>query len=74
MSELVREFNQMVSDLFQKIEDRYLKGELTAQQADDLVRMFQDRLAPIADSAPVNNGGWQQSSWCYDTAWESSSC
>lgn len=68
---LEEEFQKLMDVAVQQIEEKRARGDLSRTEADDLIDMIAKRRnPPIHDQEP--EGGWEQSSWCGDTAWESS--
>lgn len=67
MNKLDYEFSKLVEEMYQKIENRRLSGELTTKEADSLCNMVSDNvLMPVdePEEDPWSNSGcsWQTSS------------
>ncbi len=73
MTDLEEEFQKLMSDVVDKIQDKKDKGELSLAEAADLILMVQARMkAP--GTQEFDQEGWNQSAWCGDNGWQSSKC
>jgi len=79
--DLEEEFQKLMQGVVDQIQDRVTKGDLSAIDGADLVRMVRERSAPAEEAwssstqscmdsysyeEEDNSRGWQRSSWCGD--------
>lgn len=73
MIDLEEEFQKLVLESIQKVQEKHGKGELSAIDAADLIALIRTRTQPQPIHDPSEpEGGWQQSSWCGDSGWDAS--
>lgn len=73
MLDLEEEFQKLVQESIEKVREKYTKGEISHNDAADLIHLIEARTKPSPIHDPMEpEGGWEQSSWCGDQAWDSS--
>ena len=78
--DLEEEFQKLMQGVVNEIQDKVTKGDLSAIDGADLVRMVRERSAPAEEAwssstqscmdsyeyEEQDSRGWQRSSWCGD--------